>query len=79
MGMKNLDLNLLPQLQVLLELRNVSRAAERLQLSQPATSAAMARLIPIKTVTTVPSPLLTVPWRLAGISSLTATAMALEG
>lgn len=42
--MKNLDLNLLPQLQVLLELRNVSRAAERLGLSQPATSAAMARL-----------------------------------
>ncbi|PNI08338.1 LysR family transcriptional regulator [Arthrobacter sp. AFG7.2] len=42
--MKNLDLNLLPQLQVLLELRNISRAAERLQLSQPATSAAMARL-----------------------------------
>lgn len=42
--MKNLDLNLLPQLQVLLELRNVSRAAERLQLSQPATSAALARL-----------------------------------
>ncbi|MDQ0662121.1 DNA-binding transcriptional LysR family regulator [Arthrobacter ulcerisalmonis] len=44
MSVKNLDLNLLPQLQVLLELRNVSRAAERLQLSQPATSAAMARL-----------------------------------
>ncbi|CAH0282990.1 LysR family transcriptional regulator [Microbacterium sp. Bi128] len=42
--MKNLDLNLLHQLQVLLELRNISRAAERLQLSQPATSAAMARL-----------------------------------
>ena len=42
--MKNLDLNLLPQLQILLELKNVSRAAERLQLSQPATSAAMARL-----------------------------------
>jgi DNA-binding transcriptional LysR family regulator len=42
--MKNLDLNLLPHLQVLLELRNISRAAERLQLSQPATSAAMARL-----------------------------------
>ena len=39
-----MDLNLLPQLQVLLELRNVSRAAERLRLSQPATSAAMARL-----------------------------------
>jgi DNA-binding transcriptional LysR family regulator len=44
MSVKNLDLNLLPQLQVLLELRNISRAAERLQLSQPATSAAMARL-----------------------------------
>jgi DNA-binding transcriptional LysR family regulator len=42
--MKRLDLNLLPQLQALLELRNVSRAAERLQLSQPATSAALARL-----------------------------------
>lgn len=42
--MKNLDLNLLPPLQVLLELKNISRAAERLQLSQPATSAAMARL-----------------------------------
>jgi len=42
--MKNLDLNLLPHLQVLLELRNITRAAERLQLSQPATSAAMARL-----------------------------------
>lgn len=42
--MKNLDLNLLPHLQVLLEVRNVSRAAERLQLSQPATSAAMGRL-----------------------------------
>lgn len=42
--MKTLDLNLLPQLQVLLELRNVSKAAERLRLSQPATSAALARL-----------------------------------
>lgn len=42
--MKNLDLNLLPHLQLLLELRNISRAAERLQLSQPAMSAAMARL-----------------------------------
>ncbi|ACL41506.1 transcriptional regulator, LysR family [Pseudarthrobacter chlorophenolicus A6] len=42
--MRNLDLNLLPPLQVLLELKNISRAAERLQLSQPATSAAMARL-----------------------------------
>jgi DNA-binding transcriptional LysR family regulator len=44
MSVKNLDLNLLPQLQVLLELRNISRAAGRLQLSQPAASAAMARL-----------------------------------
>jgi DNA-binding transcriptional LysR family regulator len=42
--MKNLDLNLLPQLQALLEQRNVSRAAEQLQLSQPATSAALSRL-----------------------------------
>ena len=42
--MKNLDLNLLPHLQVILELRNITRAAERLQLSQPATSAAMSRL-----------------------------------
>ncbi|MHC6591489.1 LysR family transcriptional regulator [Arthrobacter sp. C152] len=42
--MKNLDLNLLPHLQVLLELRNITRASERLQLSQPATSAAMSRL-----------------------------------
>lgn len=42
--MKNLDLNLLPTLQILLRLRNVSRTAEHLQLSQPATSAALARL-----------------------------------
>lgn len=40
--MKNLDVNLLPQLQM----RNGSRAAERLQLSQPATSAAMAGFRP---------------------------------
>jgi DNA-binding transcriptional LysR family regulator len=42
--MKNLDLNLLPMLQILLRLRNVSRTAEHLQLSQPATSAALSRL-----------------------------------
>jgi DNA-binding transcriptional LysR family regulator len=43
-SMKTLDLNLLPTLQILLRLRNVSRTAEQLQLSQPATSAALARL-----------------------------------
>lgn len=42
--MKNLDLNLLPTLQILLRLRNVSRTAEHLRLSQPATSAALSRL-----------------------------------
>ncbi|UWX98546.1 LysR family transcriptional regulator [Arthrobacter zhaoxinii] len=42
--MKNMDLNLLPLLQVLLEVRNVTRTAERLKLSQPATSAALAKL-----------------------------------
>lgn len=42
--MKEVDLNLLPPLQALLELRNVSRAAERVHLSQPAMSAALARL-----------------------------------
>ncbi|PKV76890.1 LysR family transcriptional regulator [Nocardia fluminea] len=42
--MKEVDLNLLPHLQALLELRNVSRAAERVHLSQSAMSAALARL-----------------------------------
>lgn len=42
--MKNVDLNLLPALQALLELRNVSRAAERLHLSQSAMSSSLARL-----------------------------------
>ncbi|WP_138444115.1 LysR family transcriptional regulator [Sinomonas susongensis] len=42
--MKEADLNLLPALQALLELRNVSRAAERVHLSQPAMSAALSRL-----------------------------------
>lgn len=41
---KHLDLNLLRVLHVLLEERNVSRAAERLFLSQSATSHALARL-----------------------------------
>lgn len=42
--MKDVDLNLLPPLQALLELRNVSRAAERMHLSQPAMSAVLSRL-----------------------------------
>jgi LysR family nod box-dependent transcriptional activator len=44
MRFKGLDLNLLVTLDVLIELRSVSRAAERLHLSQPAVSAALARL-----------------------------------
>lgn len=44
MRYKGLDLNLLGALDVLLELRNVTRAAERLGLSQSALSAALARL-----------------------------------
>ncbi len=39
-----LDLNLLRTLQALLDTRNVTRAGERLHLSQPATSAALAKL-----------------------------------
>lgn len=42
--MTQFDLNLLPALQVLLEVKNVSRAAERMGRSQPATSAALAKL-----------------------------------
>lgn len=41
---KNLDLNLLVALNALLEEKHVSRAAERINLSQPATSRALARL-----------------------------------
>jgi len=44
MRYKGLDMNLLFALDVLLEVRNVSRAAERLGLSQSALSAALARL-----------------------------------
>ena len=44
MRFKGLDLNLLVAFQALLETRSVSRAAERLNLSQPAASAALARL-----------------------------------
>ncbi len=44
MRFKNLDLNLLIALDTLLEERSVTRAAERLHISQPAMSAALARL-----------------------------------
>ena len=44
MRFQGLDLNLLLALDVLIEERSVSRAAERLHLSQPAMSAALRRL-----------------------------------
>ena len=44
MRFKGLDLNLLVALNGLMETRSVSRAAERLHLSQPAMSAALGRL-----------------------------------
>lgn len=44
MDLRRLDLNLLVSLDVLLEARNVTRAAEQLGLSQPAASRALARL-----------------------------------
>lgn len=44
MRFKGLDLNLLHAFDVLMEERSVSRAARRLNLSQPAMSAALARL-----------------------------------
>ncbi|MFG2937808.1 LysR family transcriptional regulator [Streptomyces sp. NPDC048282] len=44
MDVRGLDLNLLIALRALLEEQNVTRAGERLQLSQPATSAALAKL-----------------------------------
>ena len=44
MHLKGLDLNLLVTLNVLLQEYSVSRTAERLHLSQPAVSAALARL-----------------------------------
>lgn len=43
-NVKSIDLNLLIVLNVLLEERNVTRAGERLALSQPATSHALSRL-----------------------------------
>jgi LysR family nod box-dependent transcriptional activator len=44
MHFKGLDLNLLVALDVLLQERSITRAGERLGLSQPATSGALARL-----------------------------------
>ncbi|MFC3579161.1 LysR family transcriptional regulator [Sphingomonas hylomeconis] len=44
MRFKGLDLNLVMALDILLEERSVSRTAERLNLSQPAVSAGLARL-----------------------------------
>jgi DNA-binding transcriptional LysR family regulator len=44
MDIKNVDLNLLVVFDVMVEQRSVTRAAEALGLSQPATSAALARL-----------------------------------
>ena len=44
MRFRGLDLNLLVAFEALLEVRSVSRAAERMHLSQPAMSAALARL-----------------------------------
>lgn len=44
MNLKNADLNLLVALEALLTERNVTRAAERLSLGQPAASAALRRL-----------------------------------
>ena len=44
MRFKGLDLNLLVALDTLLELRSISRSAEKLHMSQPAMSAALRRL-----------------------------------
>ncbi len=44
MDINRLDLNLLRALDALLAERHVTRAAARLHLTQPATSAALARL-----------------------------------
>jgi len=44
MDFRGFDLNLLVSLQALLDERHVTRAAERLDISQPAMSAGLARL-----------------------------------
>ena len=48
MDIKSLDLNLLVVLDALARHRSVTRAAEAVGLSQPATSAALARLRKLK-------------------------------
>jgi len=44
MNIRRTDLNLLTVFEVLMQERNVTRAAKRLGLSQPAVSSALARL-----------------------------------
>ena len=44
MNIRRTDLNLLTVFEVLMQERNVTRAAERLGLSQPAVSSALGRL-----------------------------------
>jgi len=44
MRLNRLDLNLLVALDALLTERSITRAADRIHLSQPATSGALARL-----------------------------------
>ena len=44
LNLRKIDLNLLVILEVLLEERHVTRAAERLDMSQPAVSRALQRL-----------------------------------
>ena len=49
MDIRKVDLNLLVVFDAMVEQRSVTRAAEALALSQPATSAALARLsVPIQ-------------------------------
>jgi hypothetical protein len=43
-NLRNIDLNLLPIFEAIYELRSVSAAADRLALSQPASSHALSRL-----------------------------------
>ena len=73
MDLSRIDLNLLVSLDVLLEEMNVTRAAVRLHISQPATSAQLARLRVI-----FDDPLL-IPIQKGKSMSLTSKAIALQG